>query len=60
MGIEYRVNKQTIEKKSATKSPEEVKELLRREQYCMELLLVCEMRVGAAFLGRIQSFSGPD
>ena len=43
MGVEYRVDidKQAVKKKSATKSPEE---LLRLEQYTMELLLVYEVR----------------
>ena len=43
-GVEYRVNKQAVEKKSATISPEEVNVMLGREQYYMELLLVCEVR----------------
>ena len=43
-GVEYRVNQKTDEKKPATKSPEEVNEMLGREQYFMELLLVCEVR----------------
>ena len=44
LGVEYRVNMQEVEKKSATKSPEEVKVMLGQEQYCMEWLLVCEVR----------------
>ena len=44
MGVECRVNKQAVEKKSATKSPAEVKNMLGLEQYDMELLLVCEVR----------------
>ena len=43
-GVEYRVDKQTVEKKSEVKSPEEVKEMLCREQYVVELLLVCEVK----------------
>ena len=44
MGVEYRVDKQGVEKKLATKSPEEVKEMLRWEQYYMEVLLMIEVR----------------
>ena len=44
LGVEYRVNIQEVEKKSATKSPEEVKVMLGQEQCCMEWLLVCEVR----------------
>ena len=43
MGVEYRVNKK-VEKKPASKSPEGVNEMLSLEQYCMELLLVVEVR----------------
>ena len=43
-GVEYRVNMQTVEKKPATKSPEEVKVMLGVERYYMETLLVCEVR----------------
>ena len=44
MGVEYRVDKKAVEKKPAIKSPEEMKDMLGREQYYMELLLVCEVR----------------
>ena len=44
MGVEYRVNKQTVERKPATNSPEKVKVMLGREQYYMELLLVYEVK----------------
>ena len=46
IGVEYRVSKKAVEKKPATKSPEEVYKMLGEpgEQYCMELLLVCEVR----------------
>ena len=44
MGVEYRVDKQAIEKKPSTKSPEGVKWIMGQEQYYMELLLVCEVR----------------
>ena len=41
--MEYRVNKQAVEKKPGTKSPE-VKEMLGWEPDCMELLLLYEVR----------------
>ena len=41
--VEYRVNKQALEKKPATKSPGEIEWLLLREQYVMELLLASEV-----------------
>ena len=46
MGLEYRVNMQTVEKKFATKSQEanQAIQKIGREQYYMELLLVCEVR----------------
>ena len=44
MGVEYRVNKQAVQMKPATDLPEEVKEMLSREQYHIELLLVYEVR----------------
>ena len=46
MGLEYRVNMQTVEKKFATKSQEanQAIQKMGREQYYMELLLVCEVR----------------
>ena len=44
LGVEYRVDKKAVEKRPGTKSPEEVKEMLGREQYFMELLLVYEVR----------------
>ena len=43
-GVEYRVDKQAVEKKPATKSPREVNEMLGQEQYYMERLLVCEVK----------------
>ena len=43
-GVEYRVNRKAVEKWPATKSPEEVKEMLGWDQYYMERLLVCEVR----------------
>ena len=45
MGLEYRVNMQTVEKKFATKSQEanQAIQKMGREQYYMELL-VCEVR----------------
>ena len=43
LGVEYRVNKQAVEKKPGTKSPE-VKEMLGWEPDCMELLLLYEVR----------------
>ena len=43
MGVEYRVNKQAVEKKPPTKSPEEIEQVLCWEQYFMELLLLCEV-----------------
>ena len=46
MGLEYRVNMQTVEKKFATKSQEanQAIQKMGQEQYYMELLLVCEVR----------------
>jgi hypothetical protein len=44
IGVEYRINKQAVEKKPATKSPEEIEKMLGREQCMMEVLLVCEVR----------------
>ena len=44
MGVEYRVDKQAVEKKPETKTPEEVKMMLCQEWIDMELLLVCEMK----------------
>ena len=43
MGVEYRVDKQAVEKQPI-KTPEEVKEMLSQEQWAMELLLVCEVK----------------
>ena len=40
---EYRVNKQAVEKKHETKSPEEIEQMLIREQCLMELLLLHEV-----------------
>ena len=42
--VEYRVNNKAVEKKPATKSLEEIEEMLGREQRYMELLLVYEVR----------------
>ena len=42
MGVECRVNKQAIEK-PATKSPKEIEEMLAREQFFMDLLLLYEV-----------------
>ena len=61
MEVEYRVDKKAVGKKPATKSPEEVKEMLSLEKYGMELLLVYEVREWEklfwhefkAFLGKI-------
>ena len=44
MGVEYRVDKKAVEKRPGTKSSEEVKVMLGRKQYFMELLLVYEVR----------------
>ncbi|KAF8810445.1 hypothetical protein BYT27DRAFT_6492284 [Phlegmacium glaucopus] len=45
MGVQYRVNKQAVEKKPATNLPQgEMERLLFREQYLMELLLVYEVK----------------
>jgi hypothetical protein len=48
MEVEYRVDKQVVEKKPATKSPEGEEQLLFLEQYMMELLLVYEVN-GSSF-----------
>ena len=42
MGVEYRVNKQAVEKKPAT-TPDDLEMILSSEHYLMELLLVCEV-----------------
>ena len=44
LGVEYRVNKQAVENKPATKSPKEMEMLLIYEQFLMELLLVYEVK----------------
>ena len=44
IGVEYRVDKKAVEKMPATKTPEEVNEMLGWEQYFMELLFLCEVR----------------
>jgi hypothetical protein len=44
MGVEYRVNMQAVEKKPATESLEEIEEMLGREQYYIELLLLYEVK----------------
>ena len=44
MGVEYRVNKKAVEKRPATKSPEEIEKLLCSERYLMELLLLYEVK----------------
>ena len=43
-GVEYRVDKQAVEKKPETKTPEEVNRMLGEEQWAMEMLLVCEVK----------------
>ena len=48
-GVEYRVNQKAVEKKPATKTPEEVKNLLGVERYYMEMLLLCEVKVWEKF-----------
>ena len=45
MGMEYRVNGQAVEKKTATKLPEsQIERILCLEQYLMELLLLYEVK----------------
>ena len=44
MGVEYRVDQQTVEKRPATNSPEDIKRMLFIEQYLMELLLLYEVK----------------
>ena len=44
MGVEYRVNKHSVENKPSTKSPKEIERLLFREQFLIEMLLVYEVR----------------
>jgi hypothetical protein len=57
--VEYRLNMQV--EKQATESPENIEEMLGREQYYMEVLLLCDGDgMGEAFLEQIQRFSGPD
>jgi hypothetical protein len=43
IGVEYRVNRQAVEKTTTTKSPDEIEQLLCWEQYLMELLLLYEV-----------------
>ena len=61
MGVEYRVNKQAIEKKPATKLPEEIERTLQRmltwEQYLMDLLLLYEVNEWERlFWNRLKAF----
>ena len=44
MGVEYRVDKKAVKRMPATKSLEEIEEMLGQEHFCMELLLLCEVR----------------
>jgi hypothetical protein len=44
IGVEYRVDKQAVEKMPATKSPEEIEQQLIWEQCMMELLLLYEVK----------------
>ena len=44
IGVEYRVDKQVVEKKPATKSPVDIKRMLCLEHYLMELLLLYEVK----------------
>jgi hypothetical protein len=48
--VEYRVNKQAVEKKPA-RLPEETEEVLFSEQCLMELLLLYEVMNGSSFSG---------
>ena len=43
-GVEYRDDKQAVEKQPSIETPEEVKEMLGQEQFDMELLLVWEVK----------------
>ena len=59
MGVNYRVNKQAVEKRPATKLREEVdfEDLLYSEQYLMELLLVYEVNEWEQlFLNKFKAF----
>ena len=63
MGVEYRVNKQVVEKKFTTKPPEErmerMEEWLVWEQYFMELLLVYEVKEWEQiFWNKLKAFLG--
>ena len=44
VGVDYRVNKQEVEKKPAIKTPKQIDWMLRWERYFMELLLLCEVK----------------
>ena len=44
MEVEYRVDKKAVEMMPATRSLEETEEMLGREHFYMELLLLCEVR----------------
>ena len=44
MAVEYWVNKQAVEKRPATKSPEEIQQMLDQDEYYMELLLVYKVK----------------
>ena len=57
IGVEYRVNKQAVEKKPATKALDQIEGMLRLGQYMMELLLVCEVREWEQlFLNKFKAF----
>ena len=44
VGVEYRVDKQAVEKKPATNLPKEMERMLTWEQYFMDLLLLYEVK----------------
>ena len=44
MGVEHRVNKQAVERKPETKTEQEIEEIVGRERYYMEMLLIYEVR----------------
>ena len=56
-GVEYRVDKQAVEKKPATKLPDEIEGMLLREKFLMEMLLVYEVnRWEALFWNKLEAF----
>ena len=61
MGVEYRFDGKAVEKVPATKSLEEIEEMLGHEHFCMELLLLYEAREWERlFWDKFETFLGND